>query len=71
MKHELLFEFLMHVGVKDMALSWFKNYLENRSSHVIINETKSMRRLFKEVCHTGVFWDQSYFLFIRQNFHGF
>ena len=62
--HELLTEDLMHIDDEEMALECFKNYLENTSYHVIINEIKSTKDYFKEVCHRGVFWDQFYFPFI-------
>ena len=42
--HKLLIDDLMYIGVEGVALNWFKSYLENRSYHVIINETKSERR---------------------------
>ena len=42
--HTLLIDDLMYIGVEGVALNWFKSYLENRSYHVIINETKSERR---------------------------
>ena len=48
--HELLIGDLMYIGVKGVALKWFKRYLENGSYHVIINGTKSERRTL----HRGV-----------------
>ena len=42
--HKLLIDDLMYIGVEGVALNWFKSYLENRSYHVIINETRSERR---------------------------
>ena len=42
--HKLLIDDLMYIGVEGVALNWFKSYLENRSYHVIINETKSERK---------------------------
>ena len=48
--HELLIDDLMYIGVEGVTLKWFKSYLENRSYHVLINETKSERRTL----HRGV-----------------
>ena len=47
--HKLLIDDLMYIGVEDVALNWFEIYLENRSYHVIINETKSERTLQRGV----------------------
>ena len=35
------------IGVEDVALDWFKSYLENRSYHVILNGTKSEKRTLR------------------------
>ena len=48
--HELLIEDLLYICVEDMALDWFKSYLENRSFHVVINGMKSE----KSILHRGV-----------------
>ena len=42
--HESLTEELMLIGAEDVALELFKNYLENRSCHDIINGTKSKKK---------------------------
>ena len=69
--HKLLIEDLMHNDVKDTVLERFKSYLQYRSYHIIINETKATSRLFQRGVPQGSVWDRYYFLFMLLNFHGF
>jgi hypothetical protein len=39
--HEILIKKLQHYGIKDLALSWFQNYLNNRMQYVQIENFKS------------------------------